>query len=104
MFLSTTETVPGYNIVETFGLVTGNTIRSKHVGKDITAGLKSIVGGELTGYTQMLTEAREEARARMIQQATAVGANGIVGVRFTTSQVATNAAEILVYGTAVRFG
>jgi uncharacterized protein YbjQ (UPF0145 family) len=95
------DAVTGRNIATVHGLVMGNTIRSKHIGKDIGAGLKNIVGGELKSYTAMLTEAREEALSRMEEAATELGANAIVNVRFTTSQVAGNAAELLAYGTAV---
>ena len=101
MIIVNTETVPGRNTTATLGLVTGNTIRSKHVGSDIGASLKSIVGGELKGYTDMLTKSREEALSRMRDMATGLGANAIVNVRFTTAQVAGNAAELLAYGTAV---
>lgn len=101
MMMVNSETVTGRNIAAVHGLVMGNTIRSKHVGKDIGAGLKNIVGGELKGYTDMFTEAREEALSRMRKQATELGANAIVNVRFTTSQIAGGAAELLAYGTAV---
>lgn len=101
MILVNSESVAGRNIAAVHGLVMGNTIRSKHIGKDIGAGLKNIVGGELKSYTAMLTEAREEALTRMEEAATGLGANAIVNVRFTTSQVAGNAAELLAYGTAV---
>jgi uncharacterized protein YbjQ (UPF0145 family) len=96
-----TETVPGHEIVEIKGLVQGNTIRAKHLGRDIGAGLKNLVGGELTGYTELLTEARREALQRMMDQATQLGANAVVNVRFTTSSVAAGAAEMYAYGTAV---
>jgi uncharacterized protein YbjQ (UPF0145 family) len=96
------ETVPGKTIVEFYGVVTGNTVRAKHVGRDIMAGLKNIVGGELKGYTELLNESREEATARMIEQAKSMGANAIVNVRFATSSVAQGAAELFAYGTAVK--
>ena len=96
-----TETVPGHDIVAIKGLVQGNTIRAKHLGRDIGAGLKNLVGGELTGYTELLTEARREALQRMMDQAGALGANAVVNVRFTTSSVAAGAAEMYAYGTAV---
>ena len=83
------------------GLVQGNTIRAKHLGRDIGAGLKNLIGGELTGYTQLLTESRQQALDRMIDQATQLGANAVVNVRFTTSSVAAGAAELYAYGTAV---
>src|SRR3970040_635540 len=96
-----TETVPGYRIEEVKGLVQGNTIRAKHIGRDIGAGLKSLVGGELKAYTELLTEARREAMQRMLAQAGQLGANAVVNVRFTTSSVAGGAAELYAYGTAV---
>lgn len=101
MIIVNTDSVPGREITAMHGLVTGNTIRSKNVGKDIGAGLKSLVGGELRSYTAMLTEARQEALERMTEAATATGANAVINVRFTTSQVAGGAAELLAYGTAV---
>ena len=102
MLLSNTESIPGKTIVEFYGVVSGNTVRAKHVGRDIMAGLKNIVGGELKGYTELLQEARTEALARMEQQATSVGANAVVNVRFSTSSVAQGAAELFAYGTAVK--
>ncbi len=102
MLLSNIESIPGKQIVAHFGLVQGSTIRAKHIGRDIMAGLKNIVGGELAGYTELLQEARQEATNRMISQAQQMGANAIVNVRFSTSSVAQGAAEILAYGTAVR--
>ena len=102
MILTNTESVPGKKTVEHFGLVSGSTVRAKHVGKDILAGLKNIVGGELTGYTELLHESRKQSTDRMIQQATQLGANAIVNIRFATSSVAQGAAELYVYGTAVR--
>lgn len=101
MILVTTETVPGRTISAVHGLVLGNTIRSKNVGKDIGAGLKNLVGGELRSYTAMLTEAREEAVERMQEMAAGLGADAVVNVRFTTSQITGGAAELLAYGTAV---
>ena len=101
MFLVNTETIPGYRIVDVKGLVQGNTIRAKHVGKDIFASLKNIVGGELTAYTELLTESRKQATERMVAEATALGANAILNVRFSTSSVAQGAAELYAYGTAV---
>ena len=100
--LTTLEGVPGKTIVEHFGLVQGSTIRAKHIGKDIAAGLKNIVGGELKGYTELLQEARQESLDRMVQQATHLGANAVVNIRFATSSVAQGAAELFAYGTAVR--
>jgi uncharacterized protein YbjQ (UPF0145 family) len=101
MIVVNTETIPGHDVVELKGLVQGNTIRAKHVGRDIGAGLKNLVGGELKAYTELMTEARREAVARMLAQAEALGANAVVNVRFTTSQVANGAAELYAYGTAV---
>jgi uncharacterized protein YbjQ (UPF0145 family) len=101
MIVVNTETVPGYTITEIKGLVQGNTIRAKNIGRDIGAGLKNLVGGELKGYTDLLTEARREALARMLSQANELGANAVVNVRFTTSAVAAGAAELYAYGTAV---
>jgi len=102
MILSNTETVPGRTIREFFGVVSGSTVRAKHIGRDIMAGFKNIVGGELKGYTELLQEARQGAVDRMIQQAQSVGANAIVNVRFSTSNITQGAAELFAYGTAVR--
>lgn len=102
MFLGTTEAVEGRQIEQVLGLVRGNTIRARHVGRDIMAGLRNIVGGEIKEYTRMLTQARDEAISRMVKEAEALGANAVLGVRFTTSQTMSGAAEILAYGTAVR--
>jgi len=96
-----TEFVPGARIVEIKGLVQGNTVRAKHVGRDIAAGLKNIFGGELRGYTELLIEARREAMQRMMAQAEQLGANAVVNVRFATSSITAGAAELYVYGTAV---
>lgn len=101
MYLSNTETLPGKNITECYGVVSGSTVRAKHAGRDIMAGLKNIVGGELRGYTELLTEARDQAMQRMVEQARQLGANAVVNVRFSTSSVAAGASEIYVYGTAV---
>jgi uncharacterized protein YbjQ (UPF0145 family) len=101
MIVVNTETIPGYEIVAVKGLVQGNTIRAKHLGRDITASLKNLVGGELTQYTELLTESRRQAVERMIQQAQELGADAIVNVRFTTSSIAAGAAELYAYGTAV---
>ncbi len=101
MIIVNTETIANKNITKALGLVRGNTIQAKHLGRDIGAGLKTLVGGEITGYTEMLTEAREIALERMIKEATSLGANAIINVRFSTSQVMQGAAEILAYGTAV---
>lgn len=102
MIITNIESVPGKEIVEHYGVVSGSTVRAKHIGKDILAGLKNIVGGELGGYTELLQEARNEATERMKKMATALGANAILNVRFATSSVAQGAAELYVYGTAVR--
>lgn len=102
MITSTTDIVPGRDITETLGLVMGNTVRSKNVGKDIGAGLKSIVGGELKSYTAMLTEARQEAVNRMVESAKSLGADAVINMRFTTSAITEGAAELLAYGTAVK--
>ena len=102
MILSNTEEVPGRAIREFYGVVTGSTVRSKHFGKDLLASLKNFVGGELTAYTELLTEARQEAVERMTEQAKALGANAVVNIRFATSSVAQGAAELFAYGTAVR--
>ena len=102
MILSNIESIPGKKIVEHFGLVYGSTIRAKHVGRDMMAGIKNIFGGELKGYTELLTESRVEATKRMMEQALSAGANAVVNVRFSTSTVAQGAAEILAYGTAVK--
>jgi uncharacterized protein YbjQ (UPF0145 family) len=102
MLCSNTEDIPGQQIVEFYGLVTGSTVRAKHIGRDIAAGLKNFVGGELKGYTELLQEARKEALHRMMEQARSVGANAVVNVRFATSSVAQGAAELFAYGTAVK--
>jgi len=101
MIVTNTETVAGYQIIELKGLVQGNTVRAKHVGRDFAAGLKNLVGGELAGYTELLTESRRQAVERMLAQAEQLGANAIVNVRFTTSAVTAGAAELYAYGTAV---
>jgi uncharacterized protein YbjQ (UPF0145 family) len=101
MIVTNTETVAGYRTVKILGLVQGNTVRAKHAGRDIAAGLKNLVGGELKGYTDLLTESRREAVERMLAQAEQLGANAVVNVRFTTSAVTSGAAELYTYGTAV---
>lgn len=101
MIVVNTETIPGMVISRSLGLVQGNTVRAKHVGRDIAAGLKNVVGGELRGYTDLLTEARREAIERMLGQAEELGANAVVNVRFSTSAVTGGAAELYAYGTAV---
>ncbi|MGD8701491.1 MAG: YbjQ family protein [Desulfosarcina sp.] len=102
MVITNIETVPGKSVVEHFGLVSGSTIRAKHIGRDFMAGLKNLVGGELKGYTQLLQESRQQAMDRMTEEARLMGANAIVNVRFSTSSVAQGAAELYAYGTAVR--
>ncbi len=102
MLCSNTEDIPGQQIVEFYGVVTGSTVRAKHIGRDIAAGLKNFVGGELKGYTELLQEARKEALDRMMEQARSVGANAVINVRFGTSSVAQGAAELFAYGTAVK--
>ena len=101
MVISTSEQIEGKRIIETLGLVKGNTIRAKHLGRDIGASLKSLVGGEITGYTEMMVQAREQATQRMIDEAVSKGADAIVGMRYATSMVMSGAAEVLAYGTAV---
>ena len=101
MLVSNIEIVPGKAISKHLGMVQGNTVRAKHAGRDILAGLKNIFGGELKGYTELLHEAREEATQRMIEQAQAIGANAVINVRFSTSSITAGAAELFVYGTAV---
>ncbi|MBQ6646449.1 MAG: YbjQ family protein [Clostridia bacterium] len=102
MLLYSVDTVPGKNI-ELMGLVQGSTVQSKHIGKDIMAGFRNIVGGEMKGYTEMLDDARNQAVARMKSQAEMLGADAIIGVRYATSAITQGAAEILAYGTAVKF-
>ena len=102
MIIVTTESIVDREITEVLGLVRGNTIRARHVGQDIMAGLRNIVGGEVKEYTQMISQAREEALKRMVEEAMKRGADGVVSFRFTTSQVMGGAAEILAYGTAVK--
>ncbi|MGM0596704.1 MAG: YbjQ family protein [Myxococcota bacterium] len=104
IYLTNVETIPGKTIDKYLGLVQGNSIRAKHIGRDIMAGLKNLVGGELKGYTELLSDARDEATQRMIDDAKKMGANGIVNVRFATSSVMQGAAELFVYGTAVIYG
>ncbi len=101
MVITNVETLPNREIVEHHGIVSGSTVRSKHAGRDIMASFKNIFGGELKGYTELLTESRDEAISRMKAQAEELGANAILNVRFSTSSVAAGAAELYVYGTAV---
>ena len=101
MILTTSSTIPGHVITESKGLVKGSTIRARHVGKDIVASLRTVIGGEIKEYTEMMAESREEAQQRMIERAEEMGANAITDIRFTTSMVMSNTSEILAYGTAV---
>ncbi len=101
MIITNTETIAGYHVTEIRGLVQGNTVRAKHAGRDIAASFKNLVGGELKGYTELLTESRRQAVERMMAQAEQLGANAILNVRFTTSAVTAGAAELYAYGTAV---
>lgn len=101
MIITTSDQVEGKTIARTIGLVKGNTIQARHMGKDIRAGLKSIVGGEITDYTEMMASAREEAIQRMVADAKSQGANAVVSMRLATSMIMQNASEVLAYGTAV---
>jgi uncharacterized protein YbjQ (UPF0145 family) len=102
VILSTIETVPGRDIVEILGVARGNVIRAKHIGADIVASLRNLVGGEVTEYTKLMAEAREQAFDRMVAHARTMNADAVIGIRFTTSMVVAGAAELLVFGTAVR--
>ncbi len=102
MIMTNIENIPNKKITEHFGIVSGSTVRAKHVGRDIAAGIKNIFGGELKGYTELLSESREEAISRMEEQAASLGANAILNIRFSTSSVASGASELYVYGTAVK--
>ena len=101
MIIVTTEVIPGKNIKKSLGMVRGNTIRARHIGRDFSAALKNIVGGEIRDYTKMMAESREQALDRMVAEAESLGANAIVGLRFATSMIMQSASEILAYGTAV---
>jgi len=101
MILTNLESVPGKTIGTHYGLVSGSTIRAKHIGRDMMAGFKNILGGELRGYTELLNESRQEAIKRMTEQAQSLGANAIINIRFSTSSITQGAAELYVYGTAV---
>ena len=101
LIVVTTPEIPGKNIVRTLGLVRGNTIRARHVGKDIMAGLRNLVGGEVTEYAKLLAESREQALDRMVEQAEELGANAVIGLQFQTSVIMGGAAEMMAYGTAV---
>ncbi|MEX0652419.1 MAG: YbjQ family protein [Candidatus Paceibacterota bacterium] len=102
MILTTTESIAGREVAETLGLVKGNTIQTRHIGSGIVAGLKSIVGGEIRSYVKAFTKARDEATERMLTEAEALGADGVICVRYSTSQIMAGGAEILAYGTAVK--
>ena len=102
MIVTTNDNIAGHRITRTFGLVRGNTIRARHAGKDIMAGFRNLVGGEVSEYTKLLGEAREQALDRMVEEAKGLGANAILEVRFSTSMVMSGAAELLAYGTAVQ--
>ena len=102
MIVSNLELIPGRRVIAHYGIVQGSTVRAKHVGKDIFASLKNIVGGELKSYTELMQEARDEAVERMIAEAQSMGANAVLNVRFATTSIAVGAAEILAYGSAVR--
>lgn len=99
---STAENIAGFEVIQVLGVVRGNTVRTRHLGRDLLAGLKTIVGGEIEGYTELMTEAREQALERMLEQAEERGADAVIAVRFETSNIMEAASEILVYGTAVR--
>jgi uncharacterized protein YbjQ (UPF0145 family) len=101
MIISTTESVAGKRVVRTIGVVRGNTVRARHLGKDILAAFKGMVGGEIEEYTKLLAESRDQAIDRMVANATDMGANAVVNIRFSTSYIMTMAAEIMVFGTAV---
>lgn len=101
MIVTTTDDIPGRKILKTLGLVRGNTIRCRHIGHDIMAQLRNIVGGEVSDYTKMIAEAREQSLDRLIAEAESMGANAVVSVRFSTSTIMSGAAELLAYGTAV---
>ena len=101
MIVVTTDSIPGRRVVKTLGLVKGNTIRARHVGKDILAGLKGLVGGEIIEYTKMVAESREQSLDRLVEEAESLGANAVVGLRFTTASMMQGAAELLAYGTAL---
>ena len=102
MIITTTETIPGKTIKEILGIVDGDIVMSKHIGSDITAGFRNLVGGEVKGYTDMLDKSRKEARDRMIKNAEKLGADAVVGVRYSSSAIMASASEMLAYGTAVK--
>ncbi|GAB7008466.1 YbjQ family protein [Halorubrum trueperi] len=102
MELSNTDSIASKEVVETLGLVRGNTVRARNVGRDITQSLRNLAGGELKGYSELMTDARDQAQSRMVDEAETLDADGVINVRFTTSSIADNGAEILAYGTAVQ--
>ena len=102
MIVTNTEGIPGREVTEVLGVVRGNTVRAKHLGRDILAGLKNLIGGEIGAYTELMTDARNQATDRMIQEAQGLSADAVVNIRYATSMVTTSAAEILAYGTAVK--
>ena len=102
MFIVNTEEIPGYRITQSLGIVQGNVVRAKHIGRDLMAGLKNLVGGELRGYTELMTEARRSALERMLAQASELGADAVVNLRFSTSAITQSASELYAYGTAVK--
>jgi len=102
MIITNIESIPGREVIEHYGIAQGSSVRAKHVGRDFMAGLKNLFGGELRGYTELLSESRDEAMERMIKQAQSMGANAIVNVRFSTSAITVGASEIFAYGTAVK--
>ena len=102
MLISTTENIPGRPIKRFFGVVSGGTVQSRRIGRDIVAAIRKLFGGELTGYTELLQESREDALARMVEEAESLGANAVVNVRFSSSSIAQGAAEMFAYGTAVQ--
>ena len=102
VIITTTDFIPGREIEKVIGLVSGNSIRAKHIGKDIVAGLRTVVGGEITEYTEMLSESRREALQRMMEDAQSIGADAVINIRYSTSAVMTGVAEMLAYGTAVK--
>jgi len=101
VMVTTTEHLPGYRIKKVLGMVSGSVVRARHLGRDILASLRNIVGGEIKEYTELLAQSREEAVKRMIEKAKGLGANAVIGVRFTTSAIMSGAAEVVAYGTAV---
>lgn len=103
VIVATTETIPGKNVREVLGIVKGSTVRSRNVGRDIGAGLKSLIGGEVKTYTQMSSDARDEAYNRMVNNAISMGADAVIGMRFSTSMIMQGASEMLAFGTAVKF-